>query len=176
VAFAAIGLALVVLLLSHHFGRAEPTGDYRPALAPGALENGCYPLPGGATFDFPYQVRRDGNVEVDGERRRLLEGQYDEIDEPEALDAIVAAFVEAGFVAADRPGPYDAVLRKGGRGGEPDVVVRVDVAQLPDIEDDTIVRGTFELDLPVATLPKDAPAICQVGESTKRFTFWWGDL
>ena len=81
-ALAGIGIILAVLLLSHRFGRAEPTGSYRPVLAPDALENGCFPLPGGATLDFAYQIRRDGDREIGGEMRRLLVGQYDEIDEP----------------------------------------------------------------------------------------------
>lgn len=167
---AGVGLVLVVLLLSHRFGRAEPIGNYRPALPQDALETGCYPLPGGATLDFAYQVRRDGDVEVDGEARRRLVGQYDEIDAPEALAAIVADFVEAGFVAADDPAPYDAVLREP---TAPADVVRVTVSQLPDIEEDTVVRGTFVLDLPVAAPPPDAPPVCSAMDSTKRFTNWW---
>ena len=168
-AVAGLALLLAVLLLSHRFGRAEPTGDYRPVVPPDALTNGCYPLPGGVTLDFGYQVRRDGDVEIDGEQRRLVVGQYDEIDEPEALAAIVADFVEAGFVEAERPAPYDAVLRKNGPDGSE--VVRVTVAQLEDIEEDTLVRGTFELDLPVAELGPGAPEICSDPRSTKR----WGE-
>lgn len=164
---AGIGLVLVVLMLSHRFGRAEPTADYRPALPPDALATGCFPLPGGATLDFGYQVRRDGDVEVgDGMRRRLV-GQYDEIDEDEALTAIVADFVEAGFVAARRPAPYHAVLRE--PGARPPAVVRVMVEQLPDVREDTLVRGVFVLDLPVVELPADAPAVCGNRQSTKRW-------
>ena len=166
-AFAVIGLVLVVLLLSHRFGRAEPTADYRPALAPGALETGCFPLPGGATLDIDHQVRWDGDLDRDGVTRRRLVGQYDEIDEPEALAAIVADFVEAGFVASRRPAPYDAVLGKPGAEGLD--VVRVQVAQLAGIEEDTIVRGNFVLDLPVAELSPDAPAVCRNREVTKRW-------
>lgn len=156
---------LAVLLLSHRFGRAEPTGDYRPELPPDALATGCFPLPGGAELDFAYQVRRDGDVEIDGELRRLLVGQYDEIDEPEALAAIVADFTEAGFVPVKRPAPYDAVLRQPG-GAD---VVRVTVEQLPGIEEDTLVRGTFELDLPVVRARPDAPEVCSDPKSTKRW-------
>ncbi|WP_322937667.1 hypothetical protein [Nocardioides bizhenqiangii] len=166
-ALAGIGLVIAVLLLSHRIGRADPTGDYRPDLPPDALATGCFPLPGGVTLDFGYQIRRDGDVEVDGELRRRLFGQYDEIDESEALEVIVADFVEAGFVASRRPAPYDAVLRKPGAGRAD--VVRVSVEQLSGIEEDTLVRGTFELDLPVAKASPDAPAVCSDPRATKRW-------
>lgn len=166
-ALAGIVVVLAVLLLSHRFGRADPTGDYRPEVAPDALATGCYPLPHGVTLDLAYQVRRDGDVEVDGELRRLLVAQYDEVDAPEALAAIVDDFAEAGYVASQRPAPYDAVLRPPGAGRTD--IVRVTVEQLSGIEEDTIVRGTFELDLPVATVRPDAPAICSDPRSTKRW-------
>lgn len=166
-ALAGIAVVLAVLLLSHRFGRADPTGDYRPALAPDGLAIGCYPLPGGVTFDFGYQLRTDGDVEVDGELRRRLVAQYDEMDEDQALDAIVADFAEAGYVASDRPAPsYDAVLRRPG-GARADVV-RVTVEPLPGVEEDVLVRGIFALDLPVAEAGSDSPA-CDDPESTKRW-------
>jgi len=166
-ALAGIAAVLVVLLLSHRFGRAEPTEDYRPDVPPDALTNGCFPLPGGVRFSFGYQVRHDGDVSVDGELRRRLIGQYDEIDAPEALAAIVADFTGAGFVASRRPAPYDAVLREPGAGRHE--IVRVMVEQLPGIEEDTIVRGTFELDLPVVEPPAAAPDVCSQPKSTKRW-------
>jgi len=165
-ALAGTVVVLVGLLLSHRFGRAEPTEDYRPDLPPDALATGCFPLPGGAALSFGYQVRHDGDVEVDGELRRLLVGQYDEIDEPQALSAIVADFAEAGFVASKRPAPYDAVLRQPGSGRAE--VVRVMVEPLPGIEEDTLVRGTFELDLPVVEARSDDP-VCSDPRSTKRW-------
>jgi hypothetical protein len=166
-ALAGIVVVLALLLLSHRFGRAEPTGDYRPVVPPDALATGCYPLPGDATLDFGYQVRRDGDVQVDGELRRVLVGQYDELDAPEALAAIVADFEDAGLVASRRPAPYDAVLRQPDAGRAD--VVRVMVEQLPDIEDDTLVRGTFRLDLPVVEAAPDAPEVCTDPKSTKRW-------
>ena len=166
-AVAGIAVVLAVLLQSHRFGRADPTGDYRPVLAPDGLAIGCYPLPGGVTFDFGYQVRRDGEVEVDGELRRVLVGQYDEMDEDEARDAIVADFAEAGFVAAERPAPsYDAVLRRPGSGRSD--VVRVVVEPLPEVGEDVLVRGTFELDLPVAEVGSASPR-CDDPQTTKRW-------
>ncbi len=107
-------VVLAVLLLSHRFGRADPTEDYRPDVPPDALVTGCFPLPGDTRLTFGYQVRHDGDVEIDGELRRLLVGQYDEMDESAAIDAIVADFADAGFVASKRPAPYDAVLRQPG--------------------------------------------------------------
>jgi len=47
--------------------------------------------------------------------------------------------------------------------------VRVLVEQLPGIEEDTLVRGTFELVLPVATARPDAPEVCSDPRSTKRW-------
>lgn len=166
-ALAGIVAVLVVLLLSNRFGRAEPTADYRPSVPPDALATGCFPLPGDVRFGFGYQVRHDGDVEVDGEMRRRLVGQYDEIDEDEVLAAIVDDFTEAGFVASRRPTPpYDAVLRQ--PGGSRDDIVRVTVEPLPGIEEDTLVRGTFELDLPVVAAQRDAE-ICSDPRATKRW-------
>ncbi|MEZ0577826.1 hypothetical protein [Nocardioides sp. MH1] len=168
VALAGTAVVLVVLLLSHRFGRAEPTGDYRPRLPDDALATGCFPLPGGAHLTFADQVRRDGDVEVDGERRRRLVGQYDEIDAPAALDAIVGDFEDAGFIASGRPAPYDAVLRRRGAVHDRAQVVRVSVQQLPGIAADSLVRGTFELDLPVVRAAKDDP-VCSDPKATKRW-------
>jgi hypothetical protein len=156
--------ALVVLLLSNRFGRAVPTQDYRPELPPAALATRCFPLPGDVQLDFSHQVRRDGDVETAEGPRRHLVGQYDEIDEADALASIVEAFREAGFTEDADPGDHDAVLHKPGEG-----VVRVQVEQLPDIEEDTLVRGSFELDLPVAHVRPDAPEVCDDPKSTKRW-------
>lgn len=159
---------LVVLLLSPHLGRADPTQDYRPSLPPDALASGCYPLPGGVRPGFPYQVRRDGDVATDeGPRRRLL-GQYDVVDEDDALADLVAAFEAAGFRTLDDPGDHDAVLRR--PGGGPRATVRIRVEQLPGVEEEDLVRGTFELDLPVRRLPADAPAVCGDPKVTKRWS------
>lgn len=159
-------VVLVILLLSHRFGRADPTEDYRPELPPDALTNGCFPLPGDVRLDFPYQVRSDGDVETEEGLRRHLVGQYDEIDRAEALASIVDDFRDAGFTEVPESGEHDAVLRHPDEG-----VVRVQVEQLPDIEEDTLVRGTFELDLPVARKHPDAPEVCDDPKSTKR----WGE-
>lgn len=168
-AAAAIVVALVVLLLSHRFGRAEPTGDYRPDLLPDPLAAGCFPLPGDARFTFAYQVRRDGDFLVDGEVRRRLIGQYDEMDAAAALDAIVRDFTAAGFEEAEPSPPYDAVLRRPGAG--PQDVVRVTVEELPGVDDDSLVRGTFVLDLPSIRLAEDAPDLCDDPEVTKRWNW-----
>ncbi|MDN5746816.1 MAG: hypothetical protein L0H31_17120, partial [Nocardioidaceae bacterium] len=91
---------LVVLLLSHTFGRAEPTNNYRPLLPTAALETGCFPLPGGAHLDLAHQIRWDGDREVDGERRRVLKGQYDLVDREEAQRRLIEAFTWVGFTRA----------------------------------------------------------------------------
>jgi hypothetical protein len=165
---AAIALALVLVLLSHRFGRAEPDGGYRPDLPTDALESGCFPLPGEVVFDFGYQIRGDTDVARGDGVRRVVQGQYDEIDEAEALAAIVADFAAAGFVASEQPAPYDAVLAQPGGGGD---VVGVVVNPLPGVEDDAIVRGTFVLDLPVLESPARAAAECEDPAVTKRWVF-----
>ncbi|UMG93857.1 hypothetical protein [Nocardioides sp. TF02-7] len=159
---------LVVLLLSQQLGRADPTQDYRPELPPDALTTGCYPLPGGVRPDFPYQVRRDRDVTTEAGPRRRLEGQYDVVDEQEALAALVADFEAVGFRSLADPGDHDAVLRR--PGGGPDAVVRIRVEPFPGVGEESLVRGTFELDLPVHRLPPDAPAVCHDAKTTKRWS------
>lgn len=167
---ATVVAVLAVLSLSHRFGRAQPTGNYRPVIPADALTNGCFPLPGDVRFDFAYQVRSDGDQVVGGVSRRLLIGQYDRIDEAEARVRIVEEFVGAGFVPVREPAPYDAVLTSRDGAGQ---VVGLKVEQLPDLSDDAVVRGTFVLVLPPAAPPAAAPAVCDDPESTKRFVHWW---
>lgn len=169
----AVVVLLVLLLLasSHRFGRAQPTGDYRPDLPPEALATGCYPLPSGVTFSFQFQTRRDGDVVVAGAARRRYVGQYHRIDEDEARAAIIAAFVAAGFVLTQRSTPYDAVLRRSGDRlavGETQTV-RLRVEQLVGVEEDTVVRGVFVLDLPAIEAQRDDD-VCDDPKSTKRWT------
>lgn len=155
-------LALVLVALSPQFGRAEPTGSYRPVLAPPALDTGCYPLPEGLTLDFPYQVRSDGDVVVDGETRRELLLQYDLVDAPEVRSSLTASFVEAGFTP--EAGSGDALVFT-----RPDVgVVSAEVEQLAGIPEDATVRGTVRLDLPSIPVASDDP-ICEDPYATKRF-------
>lgn len=153
---------LVVLLLSHTFGRAEPTNSYRPLLPPAALATGCFPLPGGAELDLSHQIRRDGDVRTGEGERRILRGQYNLVDRDEAERRIVKAFTDVGFreVASAK----ERVLRKPGAG-----VVRIRVSELPGTSEATIVRGEFRLDLPVVAAASDDP-VCDDPRSTKR----WG--
>lgn len=163
---AATGLAVVVVLvlvaLSPSFGRAEPTGNYRPDLPPDALTNGCYPLPDGLTLDFPYQVRTDGDVTVEGEQRRELTVQYDVVDADDVVESLTSSFREAGFTTVTDSGDELAFER-------PDTgTVTATVTPLEDIPDDSIVRGTVVLDLPSVPLSSDDP-VCDDPYSTKRF-------
>lgn len=153
---------LTVLLLSHELGRAVPTDNYRPELPPDALATGCFPLPGGAELDLPYQVRRDGDVDTSGGSRRQLLGQYDLVGRDEAERRILAAFEQVGF--SERRAAFDdAVVLRGPDSTE----IRVTVTALPDTDAQTIVRGEFLLDLPVtAGGPAEA---CQDPKSTKRW-------
>lgn len=160
-------LTVLVVLASPHLGRAEPDHNYRPDLPPAALTTGCYPLPGGVVLDLPHQVRWDGDVEVEGGgMRRELRGQYDLVDRDEALDRLTASFARAGFVTADEPEDDGwALLRRD------DEVVRLRVREIADTSAATLVRGEFELDLPVAARASTA-AVCGQRPSTKR----WGPM
>lgn len=160
---------LVVLLLSHAFGRAVPTNNYRPLLTTDAIESGCYPLPGDARFDdLAYQVRWDGDVSTPEGRRRHLRGQYDLVDRAEAERLLVAAFERVGFVASkaeDRGDPKTGttVLHKGGE------EIGLTVTEIPGTSEETLVRGEFILDLPVAELARPGDPVCASKPSTKRW-------
>ncbi|MFC7502339.1 hypothetical protein ACOACQ_19840 [Nocardioides sp. CPCC 206347] len=163
---------LVVLLLSHSFGRAVPTNNYRPLITTDAIESGCYPLPGDARFDgLAYQVRWDEDVATPEGERRHLYGQYDLVDRAEAQRLLIAAFTKVGFTVASTSADPDAgidigqtVLRRGS------TEVNLTVTELPDTSAETLVRGEFELDLPVVAKAKDDP-VCDFPSSTKR----WAD-
>ncbi|MFA6298183.1 MAG: hypothetical protein WC642_03395 [Nocardioides sp.] len=163
---AVIGLVVVVVVvlvaLSPTFGRAEPTGSYRPVLDPDALTNGCYPLPDGVTLDFPYQVRTDGDVTVDGEQRRELRVQYDVVDADEVVESLTASFRDAGFTTETDSGD-ELVFERADTG-----TVTATVAPLEDVPDDSIVRGTVVFDLPSIPVASDDP-VCDDPYSTKRF-------
>ncbi|WP_460846163.1 hypothetical protein [Nocardioides ultimimeridianus] len=160
---------VVVVLLSPSFGRARPSGSYRPLLPPDALTNGCYPLPAGVRLDLPYQVRRDGDTVVPGEgRRRRLELQYDLIDVGPATSRLSESFVRAGFretgsSAGPTPGSRSIRLARKGIG-----TVSAVVTPLSPLGSDQIVRGTIVLDLPVAAPASDSP-VCSDPGSTKRY-------
>lgn len=156
-------VAAVLVALSPSFGRAEPTGDYRPPLPPDALETGCYPLPDGVELDFSYQVRSDG----DAGDRRVLVLQYNLIDRDEALEAVTAAFTDAGFQEVVGPGSTVGDVRSFALTKD-DVVVSGSVSPMDPLTDDQIVRGTIRLDLPVVERQSDSP-VCSDVESTKRF-------
>lgn len=159
--------AVVLLLLGHAFGRAEPTNNYRPLITTDAIESGCFPLPGDAQLDgLAYQVRWDGDVEVDGAERRVLKGQYDLVDRDEAERLLIKAFTDVGFAraTAEDDAPAGAVtLTKGAQR------VGLVVAELPRTSAETLVRGTFELNLPVAENARPDDPICHSETSTKRW-------
>jgi hypothetical protein len=162
-------VGVVLVALSPSFGRADPTGAYRPPLPPDALTNGCYPLPDGVKLDFPYQVRRDG----DSGGRRHLVLQYDLIDQEDAVAALERSFEAGGFTNDPDPviikvGPPSAgtvavVLEKPGAG-----TVFGTVTPLSPLKKDQIVRGTITLDLPAEKAQSSAP-VCSDVTSTKRF-------
>ena len=155
-ALCALGILLV--LLSPTFGRAHPTGQYRPTLPPDALTNGCFPLPDGVRFEFPYQVRTDG----DRDGRRRLELQYDLIDADEALAGVTHSFEHAGFRKEPSTDARTVSLTKGSTR-----VTATAIAMNP-LREDQIVRGTLRLDLPVVERQSDDP-VCSDVTSTKRF-------
>ncbi|MFC5728980.1 MULTISPECIES: hypothetical protein [Nocardioides] len=156
--------ALGVLLLSHTFGRAVPTNSYRPLITADAIASGCYPLPGDAQLDgLSYQVRWDEDLETSEGERRELRGQYNLVDRAEAERRLVDSFTAVGFREAPETGAGgQRVLRRGA------ATVGITVTDLPDTSEDTLVRGEFVLDLPVAQLAKDDP-VCSLPASTKRW-------
>lgn len=147
---------MVLVLLSPAFGRAEPTGNYRPDLPPDALTTGCYPLPDGIVLDFPYQVRHDGDVRSAAGLHRELVLHWDELD----VDDLVASLGRSLEAAGYRPEGELAWVR-----GEHEV--RASVTPF-DVPDDTVVRGQVVLTLPFAALASADP-ICQNPFATKRF-------
>ncbi|HWU23753.1 MAG TPA: hypothetical protein VN088_19600 [Nocardioides sp.] len=171
-----IGLAcglvacVAVVLLSPSFGRAQPSGAYRPPLPPDALHNGCYPLPAGVHLDLRYQVRHDGDVRgPDGLRRRLVL-QYDLVDLDTAAAAFTRSFVAAGFhehsgSIPDGVAPTGRTITLVKSGVGP---VRATLTPLSPSGPDQIVRGSIVLDLPVAARASASP-VCSDPSSTKRF-------
>lgn len=166
---ALVALTLLLIGFSNSFGRAQPTGSYRPDLPPAALANGCWSLPAGVTFGFAYQVRSDGDFGEPGRERRRLVMQFDLIDAPAAHRQVGEAFVSAGFEDREPPNPQGLVLTKPGF-GRVDVVVTA----LAGVPDDSIVRGTIVLDLPTSAAETDSP-VCSEPFSTKRFPPEWDD-
>ena len=158
----AVVVGLVLVALSPSFGRAEPTGSYRPDLPPDALTNGSYPLPDGLTLDFPYHVRADGDVRIDGGPRRELRLQYDVVDADEVVESLTASFLDAGFTSIAGSGDEPAFERADTG------TVTATVTPLEGVPDDSIVRGTIVLDLPSIPVASD-DAVCDDPYSTKRF-------
>lgn len=162
-------VVLVLLLLSHTFGRAVPTNNYRPLLTTDAIESGCYPLPGGVRLDgLAYQVRWDEDVATAQGERRHLRGQYDLVDRDEAERRLVAAFEDVGFAASASddggdPTTGTTVLRKGAE------EITLTVTEIPGTSAETLVRGEFLLDLPVAELARPDDPVCGFPSSTKRW-------
>ncbi|MFS3129742.1 hypothetical protein ACLM5J_15180 [Nocardioides sp. Bht2] len=161
-AVALVILAVVLIIaFSNSFGRAEPTGNYRPPLPPVTLDTGCYPLPDGVHFDFSYQTRRDGDVETDRGIRRVLRIQWNLVDVEQARRNVLAAFTDAGFtVVSDEPRSA--------------TVTRADVGEVSwrlsplDVSPDTIVQGWVVFDLPAIARQSDAEE-CGWPSVTKRF-------
>lgn len=150
----ALGVGAVVLVVvSPAFGRAEPTGNYRPSLSPDALTNGCYPLADGIVLDFPYQVRHDGDV--DGHRELVL--HWDELTPAELEADLDRSLTSAGYTADG-----ELAWTKG------DHRVEASVTELPDLPEDSIVRGLLTLELPSTPLSSD-DEVCDDPYSTKRF-------
>jgi len=154
-------VAVVLAAFSNSFGRAEPTGNYRPPLQTAALDTGCFPLPDGVHFDFPFQVRRDGDIETSEGQRRRLWLQYDLIGDEEARAGLLEAFTRAGFRVV-RDDPLAAEVRKPGVGP---VSWRIEPL---DVADDVAVQGNVYFDLPTIEAQSDDP-MCQDRFTTKRF-------
>lgn len=164
------GILLVIVILavafSNEFGRAEPTGRYRPELPPPTLTLACYPLPGDATLDFGAVVRTDGDVTLDGVPRRQMVLHYLDLDVAGVRAALVEAFTEAGYVetgASAGAGSATTVTMTGPNGAY--LVFDIEAFDVPE---ETVVKGEVTLDLPVQELASDDPW-CSNWYATKRF-------
>ncbi|MDT9594801.1 hypothetical protein RDV89_17065 [Nocardioides zeae] len=166
-----LAVALVALSAAGDaFGRAEPTGSYRPALPGDTLADGCYPLPGGAVPDVPYVVRTDGDVATpDGERRHLVL-HWSLVDIGAALDGITAPLVDVGYDLTEQAVRGDTATARLVLPGSPDADVAVTLRAFGDDPEvpDPIVRGRAELDLP-STPRVGTAAVCDWPSTTKRF-------
>lgn len=156
-----VGLIGVLVLLGGSFGRAHPTGDYRPDLPPAALTNGCWPLPAGVVLDFPHQVRSDGDFGEPPRRHLVL--QFDVIDAETARERLVESFQSSGFEWTSSASNERLVFEKAGVGS-----VTATVTPLDGADADYVVRGTIALDLPSSEPLTDAH-VCGQPFSTKRF-------
>ena len=165
---AALAVVVVLVVAGQSLGRAEPTGNYRPALVPDPLVLGCYPLPDGVRLDFPYVVRRDGDVVTTSGERRSLVLHWSLLDLAEVRDRLRTDFTRAGFtVTGPDTGAAELSLARHLPGGG---TTRVE-ARLTDLDNpspDPIVRGVLELDLPVVALSSTDPD-CTNPYVTKRF-------
>lgn len=162
-------LVLVVLAVAgRSVGRAEPTGNYRPPLVADPLRLGCYPLPSGVHLDFPYVVRRDGDVATASGARRSLVLQWSLLGLDEVRERLREDLGRAGFEPAghDTSGSDLSMKRPDAGGGSTVVVARLHALANPS--SDPIVRGELELDLPVVELSSTDPA-CANPFVTKRF-------
>lgn len=155
--------AAVLVLLSPHVGRAEPTGNYRPSLPPDALATGCWPLPGDVVPPVPYVVRWDGDIATSSGARRRWVAHVAEVAPEVARDRVVDAFDRAGFTRVPEKGA--AVVLRDDTGA----VVRVTVVAVPGADEDTLVRGILRLDLPVVRAARD-DEVCAEPKSSKRWS------
>ncbi len=154
--------AVALMLISPHVGRAEPSGDYRPALPPDALAAGCWPLPGDVVPPVPYVVRWDGDVTTSLRTRRWWVAHVAEVAPEVTRGRVVDAFTGAGFARIREEG--SAVVLRDDAGA----VVRVTVVALRGADEDTLVRGILHLDLPVVGPARDDEA-CADQRSSKRW-------
>ncbi len=138
---------VATVALSPRLGAAEPTFNYRPALPEDALVNGCWPLPGGARFEFGYQVRRDTVELTTAGTRRVLVLHYDRVD-----PGVARALVDAALT----------------RAGVPERRFRVWVHPFEQLDADALVRGEMVLWLP-PTQPRGASPECTNPFATKNF-------
>lgn len=155
---------MAVVVAAHTTDRPAPDHNYRPDLPVDAIESGCYPLPGDAHLDgLAYQVRSDRDVTTEaGERRELL-GQYDVVDLADAQELLTASFVAVGFQPDAGSAPGQVTLRRAGER------IGITLRELPDTSAATLVRGEFELDLPVAPLARPDDPECGRLSTTKRW-------
>ncbi|MEP9364402.1 hypothetical protein ABLE68_15660 [Nocardioides sp. CN2-186] len=162
------GVFVVMAVAGQSFGRAEPTGSYRPPLVADTLRLGCYPLPDGVTLDFPYVVRSDSDAVTAAGERRLLVLHWSLLDLDQVRERLREAFTRSGFEVTGRSasGTELVMTRSEPGGGSTRAAARF--TMLDNRSPDPIVRGVVELDLPVVAL-SSGNADCANPFVTKRF-------
>ncbi|MFI2105027.1 hypothetical protein ACH436_17165 [Isoptericola sp. NPDC019693] len=141
--------ASLVVLLTGVVGTSscvDPSAGYQgPAALVPPLAGPCWPLPDDVSIDVGHQVMRQYVV---GDRWVLV-AQFDQVGPDDFTESLTDSLVDGGFTPLGADGGWHR-FEAPGYGA-----VAFDVAPLEDATPETLVQGTFRLDLPrKAGLPR----------------------